>query len=170
MSSPDPARRNPEQDSDGNRYSLAFHDINPLAAIHVLVIPKGRYVSWDDFTAKASNAKSAISSALWERWRGRPTHRHPGLSGAQQHRQTGRGGKCPHFHVHVFGRQPTGTDAGKIATEGPRIPEDCNETKQLGSAPNKPSHKGISAECRSQGTARAHHVAQGRRPNSASRD
>jgi len=35
-------------------HSLAFHDINPLAPIHVLVIPKGNYVSWDDFTAKAS--------------------------------------------------------------------------------------------------------------------
>ncbi|HEY0629179.1 MAG TPA: HIT domain-containing protein, partial [Sphingomicrobium sp.] len=31
-------------------HSLAFHDINPLAPIHVLVIPKGSYVSWDDFT------------------------------------------------------------------------------------------------------------------------
>src|SRR6478736_3299575 len=35
-------------------HSLAFHDLNPLAPIHVLVIPKGPYVSWDDFTAKAS--------------------------------------------------------------------------------------------------------------------
>src|SRR6478735_187768 len=35
-------------------HCLAFHDINPLAPIHVLVIPKGPYVSWDDFTAKAS--------------------------------------------------------------------------------------------------------------------
>jgi len=38
-------------------HSLAFHDINPLAPIHVLVIPKGAYVSWDDFTAKASDAE-----------------------------------------------------------------------------------------------------------------
>ena len=35
-----------------SEHSLAFHDVNPLAPIHVLVIPKGAYVSWDDFTAK----------------------------------------------------------------------------------------------------------------------
>ena len=40
-------------------HSLAFHDINPLAPIHVLVIPKGPYVSWDDFTAKASDPEIA---------------------------------------------------------------------------------------------------------------
>mgnify|MGYP003844718741 CR=1 FL=1 len=38
-------------------HALAFHDINPQAPIHVLVIPKGRYVSWDDFSAKASDAE-----------------------------------------------------------------------------------------------------------------
>src|SRR5690349_9053111 len=40
-------------------HSLAFHDINPLAPLHVLVIPKGAYVSWDDFSAKASDAEIA---------------------------------------------------------------------------------------------------------------
>ena len=34
-------------------FVLAFHDINPQAPVHVLVIPKGAYVSWDDFSAKA---------------------------------------------------------------------------------------------------------------------
>src|SRR5689334_25444687 len=34
---------------------LAFNDINPLSPTHILVIPKGRYVSWDDFSAKASD-------------------------------------------------------------------------------------------------------------------
>src|SRR3546814_3616221 len=34
-------------------HALAFHDIRPQAPVHVLVIPKGAYVSWDDFTAKA---------------------------------------------------------------------------------------------------------------------
>lgn len=32
---------------------LAFHDINPQAPVHVLVIPKGEYVSLDDFAARA---------------------------------------------------------------------------------------------------------------------
>ena len=42
-----------------SEHSLAFHDINPLAPIHVLVIPKGAYVSWDDFSATASDAEIA---------------------------------------------------------------------------------------------------------------
>src|SRR5678809_157314 len=37
-----------------DEWALAFHDINPLAPVHILVIPKGPYVSWDDFSARAS--------------------------------------------------------------------------------------------------------------------
>ncbi len=37
-----------------DQHALAFHDINPHAPIHVLVIPKGKYVSYDDFSQKAS--------------------------------------------------------------------------------------------------------------------
>jgi diadenosine tetraphosphate (Ap4A) HIT family hydrolase len=40
---------------------LAFHDIHPQAPVHILVIPKGRYVSFDDFSAKARSAKAAIA-------------------------------------------------------------------------------------------------------------
>jgi hypothetical protein len=42
-----------------DEWALAFHDINPQAPVHLLVIPKGRYVSWDDFSAKASDAEVA---------------------------------------------------------------------------------------------------------------
>ena len=38
---------------------LAFHDINPQAPVHVLVIPKGAYVSWDDFSKNASDIEIA---------------------------------------------------------------------------------------------------------------
>lgn len=38
-------------------HSLAFHDIQPQAPVHVLIIPKGAYVDMDDFTAKASDAE-----------------------------------------------------------------------------------------------------------------
>src|SRR4051812_50056772 len=40
-------------------HALAFHDINPQAPVHLLVIPKGPYVSWDDFSAKAGDAEIA---------------------------------------------------------------------------------------------------------------
>ncbi len=42
-----------------NDHALAFEDINPQAPVHVLVIPKGAYVSNDDFTANASEAEIA---------------------------------------------------------------------------------------------------------------
>src|SRR3954452_8677146 len=38
-----------------DEHVLAFHDINPLSPTHILVIPKGAYVSWDDFSEKASD-------------------------------------------------------------------------------------------------------------------
>ena len=37
-----------------DEFALAFHDINPQAETHILVIPKGAYVSWDDFSARGS--------------------------------------------------------------------------------------------------------------------
>ncbi|MEX2454213.1 MAG: histidine triad nucleotide-binding protein [Rhodospirillaceae bacterium] len=40
-------------------HSLSFRDINPQAPVHVLVIPKGAYVSWDDFAAEASPEEQA---------------------------------------------------------------------------------------------------------------
>ena len=40
-----------------DEHALAFHDINPQKPVHVLVIPKGSYVSWDDFTKQASAAE-----------------------------------------------------------------------------------------------------------------
>ena len=41
-----------------DEWALAFHDIAPQAPVHVLVIPKGAYVGWDDFTARASSDDS----------------------------------------------------------------------------------------------------------------
>lgn len=88
-------------------HSLAFHDISPLAPIHVLVIPKGAYVSWDDFSERASDAELAdFSRAVGE------AARQVGAS-AQGYRLLGNTGKragqeVPHLHVHVFGGQPLG--------------------------------------------------------------
>src|SRR5690348_17722539 len=42
-----------------DEHVLAFHDINPLSPTHILVIPKGPYVSWDDFSQKASDDEIA---------------------------------------------------------------------------------------------------------------
>lgn len=88
-------------------HSLAFHDINPLAPIHVLVIPKGAYVSWDDFTDKASDMEIAdFVRAVGQvaRMTGADTQGYRLLSNVGK-----RGGQeVPHLHVHVFGGQPLG--------------------------------------------------------------
>lgn len=90
-----------------DEHVLAFRDINPLAPVHVLVIPKGRYVSWDDFSAGASDAELAG----FVRAVGRVA-RDEGLV-AQGYRvlaNVGRRGgqEVPHLHMHVFGGAPLG--------------------------------------------------------------
>lgn len=62
----------PNQTVYEDEWALAFHDINPQAPLHVLVIPKGAYVSWDDFSAHAPAEDHAASCAQWAMWRGPP--------------------------------------------------------------------------------------------------
>jgi diadenosine tetraphosphate (Ap4A) HIT family hydrolase len=86
---------------------LAFHDINPLAPVHILVIPKGSYVSWDDFSENASDAEiSALTRAVGKIARdqdlveqGYRLLANTGLRGGQE---------VPHLHVHIFGGQYLG--------------------------------------------------------------
>nr|WP_294168742.1 HIT domain-containing protein [uncultured Sphingomonas sp.] len=88
-------------------HSLAFHDLHPLAPVHVLVIPRGAYVSWDDFSERASEAEIAdFVRAVGE------TARRVGAD-AQGYRllaNTGKraGQEVPHLHVHLFGGEPLG--------------------------------------------------------------
>jgi diadenosine tetraphosphate (Ap4A) HIT family hydrolase len=86
---------------------LAFHDINPLAPTHILVIPKGRYVSWDDFSEKASDAELAA----FIRASGRVA-REAGLveGGYRVLANTGgnSGQEVPHLHLHIFAGRPLG--------------------------------------------------------------
>jgi histidine triad (HIT) family protein len=42
-----------------DEHVLAFHDINPQAPTHIVVIPKGQYISVDDFAQKASDTELA---------------------------------------------------------------------------------------------------------------
>lgn len=90
-----------------DEHALAFHDINPLASTHILVIPKGPYVSWDDFSAKASGAEIAgFVRAVGK------VARDSGLveSGYRLLANTGlnSGQEVPHLHVHIFGGGPLG--------------------------------------------------------------
>jgi histidine triad (HIT) family protein len=94
-------------------YALAFRDINPLAPVHVLVVPKGDYVSMDDFSATAPPAAIAgFFRAIGA------TARQLGLadSGYRFLANTGADGRqeVAHFHVHIFGGAPLGGMLKKI--------------------------------------------------------
>lgn len=90
-----------------DEWALAFEDIAPQAKIHVLVIPKGKYVSWDDFTAKASEAEiagfvRAVGKVARDHGLVEPGYRllvNLGRHGGQE---------IPHLHVHLFGGEPLG--------------------------------------------------------------
>ncbi|HEV2043783.1 MAG TPA: histidine triad nucleotide-binding protein [Sphingomicrobium sp.] len=90
-----------------DEHVLAFHDIAPLAPVHVLVIPKGPYVSLDDFSKDASDAElAALVRAAGEVARivGADTQGYRILA------NTGKrsGQEVPHLHFHLFGGQPLG--------------------------------------------------------------
>jgi diadenosine tetraphosphate (Ap4A) HIT family hydrolase len=90
-----------------DEWALAFHDINPLAPVHILVIPKGPYVSWDDFSEKAS--PDEIAGFI--RAVGKVARDHQlVVQGYRLLANTGKraGQEVPHLHVHVFGGQPLG--------------------------------------------------------------
>jgi histidine triad (HIT) family protein len=88
-------------------WALAFHDIAPQAPTHVLVIPKGAYVSWDDFSARGSEAEiagfvRAVGHVARTLGLVEPGYRLLANTG-------GHGGQeVPHLHVHLFGGQRLG--------------------------------------------------------------
>ncbi len=91
-------------------YVLSFHDINPQKKIHVLVIPKGKYVNLDDFTSKATEKeieglvkgintvakKLKISSDTGKGYRVIANINENG------------GQEVPHLHFHLFGGEKVG--------------------------------------------------------------
>jgi histidine triad (HIT) family protein len=90
-----------------DEWVLAFHDINPQAPTHVLVIPTGPYGSWDDFTTKASDAEVAgfiravghVARMLGLVEPGYRLLSNIGINGHQE---------VPHLHIHIFGGKALG--------------------------------------------------------------
>jgi diadenosine tetraphosphate (Ap4A) HIT family hydrolase len=90
-----------------DEWVLAFHDIGPQAPTHVLVIPKGKYVSFADFSATASEAEIAgfiravgkVAKSLGLEEAGYRVIANMGEHSGQE---------VPHFHVHIVGGRPLG--------------------------------------------------------------
>jgi len=94
-----------------DKYVLAFHDVNPQKKVHVLVIPKGKYVNLDDFSAKASEEeisglikgisivakKIGVSDEV--KGGGYRSLVNVGKNGGQE---------VPHLHFHIFGGEKVG--------------------------------------------------------------
>jgi histidine triad (HIT) family protein len=90
-----------------DEHVLAFHDINPQAPVHILVIPKGAYVSLDDFSAHASEAEiaafvRALGRVAREHGVAESGYRILANHGVDAHQEV------PHFHAHIFGGRRLG--------------------------------------------------------------
>jgi diadenosine tetraphosphate (Ap4A) HIT family hydrolase len=90
-----------------DEWALAFHDIAPQATVHILVIPKGAWVSWDDFSARASAEEiagfvRAVGQVARDQGLVAPGYRL--LANLGQH----GGQEVPHLHVHLFGGEQLG--------------------------------------------------------------
>lgn len=86
---------------------LAFWDVRPQAPVHVLVIPKGEYVSMDDFTQNASDEEvgaffRAVGRVARELGLAEGGYRILANHGPDSHQEV------PHLHVHIFGGRPLG--------------------------------------------------------------
>ena len=90
-----------------DEFAIAFHDINPQAPTHLLVIPRGAYVSWDDFSARAGDAEiagfiRAVGTVARAAGLVEPGYRLLANIGQHGHQEV------PHLHVHIFGGRPLG--------------------------------------------------------------
>lgn len=86
---------------------LAFHDISAAAPVHVLVVPKGEYISFDDFIAKASGEKVQRFFAAVRRIAGELDVQESGYRLITNHGHNASQ-SVPHFHVHILGGRPLG--------------------------------------------------------------
>jgi histidine triad (HIT) family protein len=87
--------------------TLAFHDIHPQAKVHVLVIPKGAYVSMEDFSARAPEREiaafvRAVGKVARDLGLAETGYRILANHGPDSHQEV------PHLHVHIFGGQRLG--------------------------------------------------------------
>ncbi len=90
-----------------DEHALAFRDINPQTPTHILIIPKGAYVSSDDFTANASEAElagflRAVGQVARDAGLVAAGYRFLANHGQDAHQEVA------HFHIHIFGGKNLG--------------------------------------------------------------
>jgi diadenosine tetraphosphate (Ap4A) HIT family hydrolase len=90
-----------------DEHVLAFHDIHPQAKVHVLVIPKGAYVSMKDFSTRATDGEiagfiRAVGKIAGELGLDESGYRILANHGPDSHQEV------PHLHIHIFGGQRLG--------------------------------------------------------------
>jgi diadenosine tetraphosphate (Ap4A) HIT family hydrolase len=90
-----------------DEFAIGFHDINPQAPTHLLVIPRGAYVSWDDFSERGSDAEiagfvRAVGTVARAAGLVAPGYRLLANTGLDAHQEV------PHLHVHIFAGRPLG--------------------------------------------------------------
>jgi diadenosine tetraphosphate (Ap4A) HIT family hydrolase len=90
-----------------NDHAIAFNDLHPQAPVHVLIVPKGAYVSSSDFSSKASTDEivgfmRAIHSVAEKTGVLEDGYRLIANAGEHSHQEV------PHFHVHLLGGRPLG--------------------------------------------------------------
>ena len=89
-------------------HTLAFHDINPAAPVHVLVVPKGPYVTFDHF-AEAASAEELVDFHRTAAKVCALLGVAPG-AGYRAISNTGMDGmqEVPHYHLHILGGRALG--------------------------------------------------------------
>ena len=97
-----------------DEFVLSFYDVNPRKKIHVLVIPKGKFVNLDHFNKNASDKEivglikgiTLVANKLgisFDNGEGYRTLSNIGLNGGQE---------VPHLHFHLFGGEKAGRMIG----------------------------------------------------------
>ncbi|MCU0728522.1 MAG: HIT domain-containing protein [Sphingopyxis sp.] len=97
----------PSQPVYDDEWATAIQDINPQAPVHILVLPKNPYVSWDDFSARASDAEiagfvRAVGHVARAAGLPQPGYRLIANIGLNAHQEV------PHLHVHILAGRPLG--------------------------------------------------------------
>lgn len=90
-----------------DEFALAFHDINPQAPVHILIIPKGPYATYREFIATADEAEvigfhravGKTIEAAEVSVRGYRLISNAGLDANQE---------VPHYHIHLLSGRPLG--------------------------------------------------------------